>query len=142
MKFSVFGPFDLPRKNGLIDTDAKSKRTFWEDVDKSIDGLSGACGCYIYIVKARRGALPWYVGLTVNRSFKSEAIGLHQTNHYNQAIARKNGVKPQLYFLAKETPTGRFAKPSKKTHHDIEFLETFMFGIALNRNSELRSAKS
>lgn len=142
MKFSVFGPFELPCKNGLIDTDAKSKRTFWDSVDVSVDGLSGACGCYIFTVKARRGSLPWYVGLTVNRSFKAEAIGLHQMNHYNQAIAQKNGVKPQLYFLAKETPTGRFAKPSANTHNDIEFLETFMFGIALNRNSELRNSRN
>lgn len=56
MKFSVFGPFELPCKNGLIDTDAKSKRTFWDGVDASVYGLAGACGCYIFVVKARRGS--------------------------------------------------------------------------------------
>ena len=142
MKFSVYGPYELPRQNGLIDTTAKSKKSFWADVDAKVAGLSEACGCYIYVVRAKRGALPWYVGLTTKRSFKLEAIGLHQVNHYNQAIAQKVGVKPQLYFLAKETPKRRFAKPSKNSHSDIEFLEMFMFGIALNRNGGLRNSKN
>lgn len=142
VKFSVYGPFNLPRHNRLIDTSAKAKRLFWADVEAKISGLSEACGCYIYVVRAKRGALPWYVGRTTKRSFKFEAIGAYQANHFNQAIVQKVGVKPQLYFLAKETPKGRFAKPSKNSHTDVEFLETFMFGIALNRNVNLRNSKN
>lgn len=143
MKFSVYGPYDLPRQNnGLIDTTAKAKGLFWANVEEKISGLSEACGCYVYVVRAKRGALPWYIGLTTKRTFKLEAIGAHQVNHYNQAIVKKVGVKPQLYFLAKETQKGRFAKPSKNSHSDIEFLETFMFGIALRRNAGLRNSKN
>lgn len=142
MKFSVYGPFELPRQKGLIDTSAKAKKAFWADVEASVSGLSEACGCYIYVVSAKRGALPWYIGLTTKCSFKREAIGHYQVSHYNQAVVQKLGVKPQLYFLAKETPKGRFAKPSKNSHSDIEFLETFMFGIALNRNTGLRNSKN
>lgn len=142
MKFSVYGPFEVPRENDLIDTSAVAKRIFWETVESSVEGLPNACGVYVFVIRAKRGALPWYVGLTTKRGFKDESIGPHQTDHYNHSLAKKVGVKPQLYFLAKETPTGRFAKPSQNSHDDIEFLETFMFGVALNRNVNLRNSKN
>lgn len=142
MKFKVFGPFDMPRTNGLVDNSASAKKSFWESVDTTCPGLPDACGVYVFVVKARRGALPWYVGLTTKRNFKNEAFGAHQVNHYNAAVAGKTGVKAQLYFLAKKTPVGRFAKPSSNSHKDVEFLETLMFGIALNRNRNLRNAKN
>jgi hypothetical protein len=142
MKFTVHGPFEVPRDNGLIDTRAVAKRTFWENVDAGVDGLSNACGVYVFVIRARRGSLPWYVGLTTTRDFGAESLGLHQTNHYNHALGRKIGVRPELYFLAKQTPTGRFAKPSQNSHSDIEFLETLMFGVALNRNPDLRNSKN
>jgi hypothetical protein len=142
MKFSVHGPFEVPRHNGLVDTSATAKKTFWHAVESKSPSLSSACGCYIFVVKARRGALPWYVGLTTRRTFKAEALGAHQINHYNPALVKKVGVKAQLFFLAKETPSGRFAKPSKNSHRDVKFLEIFLFGVALNRNSALRNAKN
>lgn len=142
MKFSVYGPFDIPRTKGLIDTDTKIKKTFWEGVDQEISLLSGACGCYIYVVKAGPAALPWYVGLTTKRTFREECFHPFQVNHYNKGLAGKGKGKPQIFFLAKETPTGAFAKPSVNSHKDIEFFETFMFGIALKRNRELSNAKN
>jgi len=93
-------------------------------------------------VRAKRGSLPWYVGLTGKHNFRGEALGLHQVNHYNHALAGKVGVKPRIFLLAKETPGGRFAKPSHKSHRDVAFLETFIFGIALNRNPQLRNARN
>lgn len=142
MLFSVFGPFDMPRSNGLVDSSTPAKKSFWASVEAKAPGLSSACGVYVFVVKARRGSLPWYVGLTTKRNFKNEAYGAHQVNHYNPAVVGKSGVSAQLYFLAKQTPTGRFAKPSPNSHPDIEFLETFMFGVALNRNGNLRNAKN
>ncbi|WP_147292956.1 hypothetical protein [Dyella psychrodurans] len=142
MNFSVHGPFEIPRIKGLIDTSIAAKKAFWQSVDSTSPGLSSACGCYVFSVKARRGALPWYVGLTTKRTFKDESLGAHQINHYNPAIVNKVGVKAQLFFLAKETSSGKYAKPSKNPHRDIEFLETFLFGIALNRNPALRNARN
>lgn len=142
MKFSIHGPFDVPRINGLVDNSAASKKAFWEAVDTKVEGLSSACGCYIFVVKAKRGALPWYVGRTTKQNFRGEAFGAHQINHYNHALANKVGVKGQLFFLSKETPTGRFAKSSGNSHSDVEFLETLMFGVGLNRNHQLRNAKN
>lgn len=142
MNFQVHGPFEVPRINGLIDDSAASKKKFWADIHRRAPSLSEACGCYIFVVKARRGSLPWYAGRTTKRTFKDEALGAHQVNHYNQALGRKVGVTPQLFFVSKLTPSGRLAKPSSNSHKDVEFLETFLFGIALQRNPNLRNAKS
>lgn len=143
MRSSIYGPYDLKRHdNGLVDTSAKAKREFWEKVEADAPGVPQACGCYIFAVKAKRGSLPWYVGLTVKNDFYGEALGPHQVNHYNHALAGKTGVKPQLFLLAKETPQGRFAKPSCNSQRDIAFLETFMFGIAFKRNPKLRNARN
>jgi hypothetical protein len=142
MKFEVHGPFDLPKMKGLVDNSAKSKRAFWDAVAKVSPGVPDACGCYVYAVKAKRGTSPWYVGITTKRTFRDESLGAHQLGHYNPAIAQKVGVTPQLFFLAKNTPEGRFAKPSLNRHRDVEFLEKFMFGIALNRNSSLSNSKN
>lgn len=142
MKFQVHGPFDVPRANGLVDNSATSRKKFWASVCKGAPKLSEACGCYVFVIKARRGSLPWYVGRTTKRTFKDEALGAHQVNHYNQALGKKVGVAPQLFFVSKLTPSGRLAKPSGNSHKDIEFLETFLFGVALKRNPNLRNAKS
>lgn len=142
MNFEIHGPFDLPKANGLVDKAAKSKKAFWATVEKLSPGVPDACGCYVYVVKARRGSLPWYVGITTKRTFRAEALGAHQLNHYNPAVAQKVGVTPQLFFLVKKTLHGRFAKPSSNPHRDIEFLEKFMFGVALNRNESLSNSKN
>lgn len=142
MKFEVFGPFDLPTSKGLIDNAAKSKKIFWATVENKAPGVSDACGCYVFVVKARRGTLPWYVGITTKRTFRAEALGAHQLVHYNFAIAEKVGVKPQLFLLAKKTPSDRFSKPSPNSQKDVEFLEKFMFGVALIRNASLRNSKN
>ncbi|CAN5444377.1 hypothetical protein BH09GEM1_BH09GEM1_07630 [soil metagenome] len=146
MTFGVYGPFEITRLNTLVDSTAAAKKTFWADVDSRVPGLSTACGCYIMVVRAKRGALPWYVGLTTKRTFAKEAYNAHQVNHYNNALTNpfgiKVGVRPELYLLPKETPTGRFAQPSQKAHLDIEFLETFLFGVAINRNPAMRNTKN
>jgi len=142
MNFQVHGPYEVPRVKGLIDNSAASKKKFWAIIRKSVPNLPEACGCYIFTIKAKRGSLPWYVGRTTKRTFIGEALGAHQVNHYNQALGKKVGVKPQLFFISKLTPSGRLAKPSGNSHKDIEFLETFMFGVAIKRNPNLRNAKS
>jgi len=142
MNFEIFGPFDLPKLKGLVDNAMRSKRAFWDAVEQGAPGAPDACGCYVYVVKARRGTLPWYVGMTTKRTFRAEALGTHQLAHYNPAIAQKVGVTPQLFFLAKKTPSDRFAKPSQNAQKDVEFLEKFMFGIALNRNGSLSNSKN
>ncbi|WP_333677202.1 hypothetical protein [Dyella sp.] len=142
MKFSVHGPFRLPFHNRLINSAASEKKNFWEVVDSEESNLSEACGCYIFVIRKNSKALPWYIGLTTKRSFKKEVLGLHQINHYNQAIGNARRGWPEVYLLAKRTPGDRFARPSARAQGDIEFLETFMFGVGLNANGKLRNSRN
>ena len=143
MNFAIYGPYEIPRTpNGQADFTAASKKKFWAPVDESDPGLPDACGCYIFVVKARHGTLPWYVGLTTKRTFREEALKDHKMIRYDQALSLKVGVKPMLFLLAKKTPLGQFAKPSRNSHKDIEFLEKFIFARALNRNPKLLNTKN
>jgi len=56
MNFGIYGPYEIPRSNRLVDTAAPSKKKFWDDVGGSEPGLPDACGCYIFVVKAKSAA--------------------------------------------------------------------------------------
>jgi hypothetical protein len=103
--------------------------------------LSGGCGCYVVAAAGGNGSLPHYVGLTTRRTFSEECSAPHVTKHFNDVIAGKPKLRPQLFLVAKLTPKGRFAKPSAAQHADIEFLETYMIALALDRNADLRNQK-
>jgi len=142
MLFQAFGPFPIERgANGLVAMTKDSRRLLWESVEECCEGLASGCGCYIVAAAGPNGAKPHYVGLTTRRSFKAECSASHVVNHFNQVISGRK-LRPQLYLVAKLTPKGSFAKPSAgKGHPDIAFLETYMIGLALDRNSELRNIK-
>lgn len=142
MKFTIHGPFDVPRVGHLIDDSAKSKTAFWLSCDLHVPEISSACGCYVFVIRKNKNARPWYIGLTTKKTFKGEVFGLHKINHYNHAMAAVAIGKPQLYFLAKRTPGGKFQKPSANSLPAVEFLETFLFGVALNQNSALRNSSN
>ena len=143
MRYEVFGPFTIPRKpNGLVDRRAAAQRDFWDNVVASADGgLPEACGCYVFAVRAAKGIVPWYIGLTEKRTFRKECLGAHQAGIYNDVLAAKEKGRPLLYLLAKRTPTGRLVKPSKNKQADIQFLETYLIGHGLNKNSKLLNQK-
>ena len=141
MKFEVQGPFELYRTNrGLIDNSAEAKRWYWEWVDDNVEGLSSACGCYVFAIKAPRGTLPWYVGKAERQSFARECISHHKVNHYNNAIAGRRG-KPLLFFIPQLTKKGRYRKPTSSSRPAIAELEKLLIGMALSRNPELMNTK-
>ena len=142
MDFSVHGPFDVIRISTLVDNSAKAKNAFWAAVDQAVPNLSSACGCYIFVIRKNSNARPWYVGLTTKRTFRDEVFGLHQVNHYNHALGEAGRGTGQVFLVAKKTPGGKFKKPSPNSLPAIEFLETFLFGVALNQNARLRNSKN
>ena len=142
MNFFPFGPFDVPRsEKGLIQADNTSLKQFWADVDEVDAGISQAVGCYIFSIRAGRGMLPWYVGLAEKQKFEKECFTSHKLVQYYNATAGRRGT-PVLTFLAKQTPAGKFSRPSSNGHRDIKFLETMLIGLALRRNSDLANAKN
>ncbi len=137
MNYSVHGAWEIPRKNRIIDSSNVAKVSFWKEVEEDMEGLSSACGCYIFTLQNK----PWYVGMASRQSFTRECFAHHKINLYNQALSQYMKAIPYLYFLAKETPTGNFAKPGANGHKDIEFLENILIGLGINRNPEIMNIK-
>ena len=131
MRFAVYGAYELPRKNGkVIDDTAKSKRAFWGRVDEDIEGLSEACGCYVFAAQNK----PWYVGLAGKQSFRKECLTSHKVSIYNRSLAEYERAAPWLYLIAKLTPGDNFASPSVNGHKDVSALEKVLIGLAIARN--------
>jgi hypothetical protein len=140
MYFKVYGPFSMPEgRSGLITLDADERWSFWEEVEEAVDGLSEACGCFIFAISPPGGGpKPWYVGRACKQSFRNECFQPHKINVYNNILAEYKSGTPELYLLAKRTPGGaHFAKPSFNGHGDIEELEEVLIGIAYARNKRL-----
>lgn len=136
MKYDIYGPFEITRSGRLVDKSAKAKRDFWLEVDKRVPGLSGGVGCYIFCV----GKKPWYVGLAEKQCFKNECFQPHKINAFNSSLDKMKG-KPQLIFINKLTPSGKFSKPGVNGHRASRFLEDLLIGMALSKNPLLENVR-
>lgn len=142
MNFLPHTPIEIPRRrNGLIAAEKQALADFWSRVETELEeGLSGAIGCYIFSIRAGKGALPWYVGLAERQSFRKECFTSHKLVHYNNAIASRRGT-PLLTLVAKYTPRGRIINPTGSQHRDIQFLEAMLVSNCLGRNENLYNVK-
>ena len=137
MRFAVYGAFQLPRQNRLIDYSPEAKSIFWEQVEDEIGGLSEACGCYIFAAQNK----PWYIGLAEKQSFKHECLTDHKLKIYNKILSSYQRAAPWLYFVAKLTPCKNFSSPSKNGHQDIAALEKILIGLGISRNNEIENVR-
>lgn len=147
MQFEFFGPFQIPinRDSGLIIRTSAELRLFWDDVVESprqrgAEGLSHACGCYLYGLRAGGGIRIHYVGQANKQSFRKEA--LHPTKQvlYNEAYMSQDAGSPVLFLIARMTPGARsFSAPTtaRKGYREIDFLEDYLMAAALARNPGL-----
>jgi hypothetical protein len=138
MHYYPYGPVEIPRdESGLVFIDPSTARQFWDAADELDFGLSTACGCYIFAVRAGKGVRPWYVGRAVNQAFKKECLTDHKVNKYNSVLSKQKGT-PLIYFYARMTASGdKFCKPTVNKYHDTEFLEKHLIGLAFHKNSYL-----
>jgi hypothetical protein len=137
MKYDAFGPFKVPRhKNGLFTREPSAKREFWDDLEGRHEGLPDACGCYLLSVRNR----VWYVGVSEKQIFRTECFSTDKANKIDHMIASGRG-HVYLLLLARMTPNGRFAKPSKNGFKDAQKLELLLIGAALDRNENLLNKK-
>ena len=137
MKFYVhlFEIDRKPNRHGIFG------KEFWSKVAAEDEDLPGACGCYLFALQNGNNIVPWYVGKTEKRTFEKECCGATQINYYNEILVDHNGT-PGLFLLPRLTGSGeKFAKPSKNGHRDIDFLETMLIGMALEKNPELLNVK-
>lgn len=121
--------------------DSHAKKGFWSDVEQERTHLSSAVGCYVFAIRAAKGSRPWYVGKTEKGSFRGEVWTPHKLLLYNEALHLRKRGKPLLYFIARSTKGGKFAKPRKGGIGDIRALENLLIGTCLLRNSKLLNAK-
>ena len=142
MDFDVAGPFPLVRsgsKKMITDTTAKALKP---DLEEWESGLSEACGCYVFAIRAGRGFTPYYVGQACKRSILAEALNPSNREKYNKVLAEQNGT-PVLFLIPLRTPTGKFRKRpqvnSRLAHMD--FLERWLIATSIDKNNQLINNK-
>ncbi len=139
MKYEIYGPFPVTRNDTNNHIDKASLNAFWKGIDSQKIGLSEAIGCYVFSISAGRGELPWYVGKTSN-AFCSECFQDHKLVHYNGVLAGRDRGIPHMTLIARVTETGRFSSATTGID-DIDFLEKYLIGVALERNPGLVNIK-
>lgn len=138
-KFMPFGPFEMPRIGSLIDT--RELTRLWAKIEQQHPGLAHAVGCYIFAIRAGKGAMPWYVGKTEKRNLRDETSSPHKLLVYTRALNVRERGTPLLYLIAKQTRIGRYAKPRRGGIGDIRALENLLIGTCLLRNGKLLNVK-
>jgi hypothetical protein len=128
----VFGPYKVPvrkQKSGrgkMIDKE--HERQFWEKIrDQELEKKQG---CYIFALRAAKGATPWYVG-KAGKSFQQECFTSDKLNKYNKSLFDGRQGTPVLFFVALE---GRKKKISSQT---IKEVETYLIRVAKEANRDL-----
>ncbi len=140
MHFDVAGPFDLTRhgkkkfitEQSLADLDPELEN--WES------GLSDACGCYIFAIRAGKGYTPYYVGQACKWSMLREALNPSNREKYNKACSESKGM-PVIFFLPMRTPKGRYRKKGSSGLASIDFLERWLIAKAIDKNPDLINNK-
>ncbi len=128
----VYGPYKVPftrqsHGSGKM-IEGKHMREFAEDLPDRF--IMAKQGCYIFALRAGRGATPWYIGKS-GKSFRQECFTPHKLNKYNRALFEGKRGTPVLYFVALP---GQKKKISAKI---ITEVETYLIGIAKAANPKL-----
>ncbi len=138
-KYEPFGPFKLPTNGSIVNT--RELNRFWTEIEQQNPGLTAGVGCYIFAIRAAKGARPWYVGKTEKVSFKGETTSPDKLNKYSVVLNSRRRGTALLYLIAKRTRVGRYAKPRKGGIGEIGALENLLIGSCLLRNHKLLNVK-
>ncbi len=137
MKFTIYGGFEIKRKrNGHGVFDSK----FWKRVAKARKALPKACGCYVFAMQHGQNIVAWYIGKTEKNTFERECFQATKINYYNEALIDRKGT-PLLFLLPRLTAGNRFSKPSSGKYRDVDYLETMLIAMALEKNKGLFNIK-
>jgi hypothetical protein len=142
MEFGVVGPIKLSRHGTRSLITADSLRDLIEDLESKEEGLSEACGCYVFAKKTGKGLMPWYVGQACRRPLAMEALNPSNREKYNTVLDARGS--PIMFFLPLRTPSGRLRKRpagNGRRIHALDFLEKWLIAAALERNPKLKNNK-
>ena len=133
-RYWVYGPFEIPRDRDLMEVDKRGLRGFWEAVENAELGLAGASGCYVFGMRATKGARPWYVD-QAKVSFRQECFTKHKLDHYNSVIEARRGT-PILFLVARATPErGHFVR--RLGRREADWMENLLIRHCLVANKRL-----
>lgn len=140
--YENYGPFPMPvdEHGNLRIGDRDLSKAFFRCTDETAPGLAKACGCYVFAMRSARATTPWYVGKADKTAFGTECFNdRNMRTYFNHTRDRKGS--PFLFLIARMTPTGRFAKPYPSGTADVDFVESYLIGVALRRNPDLLNVK-
>ncbi len=134
MLFEIYGGFAIARKHNKH---GEFDEAFRRSVKESENELPDACGCSIFAIQNGNNIVPWYVGKTERRTFKNECFQPTKINYDKEALVDHRGA-PLLFLLPRLTASGKkFSKPTAGSYKDIDYLETLLIGMALEKNGEI-----
>lgn len=146
--YKTYGAFEIPcaEENGywsFVSENSEEAKDFWKEVDLAGKGhaISQGIGCYVISMRTPGGSKPWYVGLTVKRSFERECLRIY-VQHLLRHVLQTKGT-PQLHLIVKFTSGGKLAKHGggKRSHSDINRVEDHLIRFAYDRNRKLVNSK-
>ena len=142
MDFDVAGPFELSRHTSKKIITRQSVSDLKADLETWEEGLSEACGCYVFALRAGKGYTPYYVGQACKSSVFHEALNASNRGKYNEALGDSAGT-PVLFVLPRRTPKGKFRKPKATGGGlgDLDFLEDWLIAAAIEKNPRLINNK-
>jgi hypothetical protein len=132
MRFDVAGPFELRRYGKKKIITNESMTALKPQLENWSPGLSKACGCYIFAIRAGKGYTPYYVGQACKRSLLLEALNPSNIQKFNTACSESKGM-PVVFFLPMRTPTGRYRKKGGG-RGSLGFLEQWLIAAAIEKN--------
>lgn len=138
MRFDIFGGFEIPRDRY---GDGIYSKAFWDDVDAHVDGLSRACGCYVFALRHGMNAVPIYVGKAEKQAFRHECFSPGKRHLVDKQLNRNPRKSPLLFLLPKVTHVGKFCRPTTREYPAIQFLENKLIALALDSNPDLVNAR-
>jgi hypothetical protein len=136
MRFDVAGPFEITRHGTKKNITKESLKDLAQQLEAWEEGLSEACGCYVFAKRAGGGIIPWYVGPACRRPMLKEALNSDNITKYNDVLDEKG--TPLLFVIPARTPTKKLRKrPESKGLPSITFLERWLIATALDKNPDL-----
>lgn len=141
MRFDVAGPFEISRHGKKRNITKESLSTLQAQLEEWEEGLSEACGCYVFAKRAGGGITPWYVGQACKRSMLKEALNPDNITKYNHVLDDDKGT-PLLFVIPARTPKGKLRKrPEASGLESITFLERWLIAKAIEKNLDLINSK-
>ena len=139
MDFGVIGPIKLSRHGKKRLITAESVKELIKELESREEGLSQACGCYVFAKNTGKGLMPWYVGQACKQPLAAEALNPTNREKYNTVLDAQGS--PVLFFLPLRTPTGKLRKrpKGKGRIRALDFLEKWLIAAALERNENLKN---